>query len=76
MASRTDKLYSDFMKLEKGVKKAVADLKKKPGDKKLVDTIRNGMIAMKKIRDGYDAAAKLDEKEFDSILKSISPAIK
>jgi len=74
--SRTDKLYSQFMKLRTGVKKAVADLNKKPGDKKLIETIRNGIIAMKKIRDGYDAAAKQDEKEFDGILKEINPAFK
>jgi hypothetical protein len=72
MGGEVDKLLSEFGKHEKVVKKAVVELKKKPGDKKLVDAIRNGMTELKKIRERYPAAVAADQKYMDKALSEIT----
>ena len=72
MASQVDKLLSEFIKREKIVKKAVVELKKKPGDKKLTDAIRSGMIELKKLQAAYPAAVAADKKYMDKALADIT----
>ncbi len=68
-----DKLLSEFGKAEKIVKKAVADLKKKPGDKKLTDLIKTKMIEMKGMQKRFAKAAADDQKYMDGVMNDIAP---
>ncbi len=70
--SEVDKLLSEVVKLEKVIKKAVAELKKKPGDSKLADAVRKAMLDVKKLEGDYPKAAAADKAVFDKAIKGLS----
>ncbi len=72
MATQVEKLVNAIIKVEKVIKKAVADLKKKPGDKKLTEAVRNGMIEIKRLQATYPAAAAADKKYMDKVISEIT----
>ena len=72
MATEVEKLLNEVMKLEKVIKKAVTELKKKPGDAKIAADVRKGMLEIKKLEAAYPKAAAADEKYFKDAIKQIT----